>query len=110
MKGGRVGKEEGGGSRTTPYKSWRHLARYNPCQKLVSTYFISVLPPNNAPGVLITEKRKNSRERGGGRQRERETYFIRANLSYCNFSAPPAERVYVFSLGREGATEVLTKL
>lgn len=35
VEGGRgVGKGKGGRSRTTLYKSPRHLALYNPCQKL----------------------------------------------------------------------------
>lgn len=87
VEGGRVGKEEGGGSRTTLYKSSRHLARYTTCQKLTRPLILFRSRPRTMHvGVAYNGKKR----------KKKEIHFILTNLSYCNFSASLAKRVYMF--------------
>lgn len=92
MEGGRVEKGKGGRSRTTLYKSPRHLALYNPCQNFTYTYFVS--SSDNTPEIL----------KGGGGE-EGETHFIPVNLSYCNFSIPLRPSACIRSLAKKREKE-----
>jgi len=68
-RGERERERERGGSRTTPYKSRRHLARYNPCQepaRVVPILFRFGLAPGQCTGGGGERERERERETGSG--------------------------------------------